>query len=91
MKTNVELAEELEKLIFSAENFMVNLRVLNWHIMKNSSTDPQEKKIRAAFNFLVLPEFDRLSEHELEEETKAIITDMVYKKKEHLLKEFLMK
>ena len=88
MKTNIELSKELGELLFSAKTFMATLKVMNWHIM-NSKSGTDEQKIKSAFNFVIQPEFDRLSEHGLSDDTKNIIADMTYTKYESMLKEML--
>jgi hypothetical protein len=90
MKTNVELAMELENLVFNQKSFVAIMKVMSWHIDNNKSQMTPEQKVWAAFDFVVKPEFDRLSEHGLSVDTKQIITKMAYTKHEGTLKEFLI-
>jgi DNA processing protein len=89
MKTNIELSTELSELLFSEKNFMTTLKVMSWH-MENNKSGTDEQKIKSAFNFVIKPEFDRLSEHGLSDDTKNIITGMTYTKNENTIKEMLL-
>jgi hypothetical protein len=89
MKTNVELANELGELLFSSNNFMTTVKVMSWY-MSNNQTGSESEKIKSAFYFVVQPEFDRLSEYNLGEDTKNIIIEMTYEKHKDTLKEVLL-
>jgi len=88
MKTNVELAKELEDLVFNNKSFIALIKVMNWHFMNNKNKLTPEQKVWAAFDFVVQPEFDRLTERNLNADTKQIIARMTYSKHEDILKEF---
>jgi DNA processing protein len=90
MKTNTELANELEKLVINPDSFASTLKVMSWHIDRDTSERTPEQKVWAAFHFLVQPEFDRLPEFGLSTETKDIITKMVYERSKDLFKYFLI-
>jgi hypothetical protein len=89
MKTNIELANELGKLLFASNNFMTTVKVMSWH-MSNNKNGNESEKVKSAFYFVVQPEFDRLSEHDLSENTKNIIIEMTYEKHGAILKEVLL-
>jgi hypothetical protein len=90
MKTNVELANELSELVFNQNSFASLLKVMQWHVMNNKDNITPEQKVWAAFDFIVQPEFDRLTDFDLSIDTKNIITRMAYSQHENILKEFLI-
>jgi hypothetical protein len=90
MKTNVELANELSELVFNKNSFASLLKVMQWHVSNNKDDITPEQKVWVAFNFVVQPEFDRLTSFDLSIDTKNIIAKMAYSQHENTLKEFLV-
>jgi hypothetical protein len=90
MKTNVELANELSELVFNKNSFASLLKVMQWHVSNNKDDITPEQKVWVAFNFVVQPEFDRLTAFDLSIDTKNIIAKMAYSQHENTLKEFLV-